>query len=367
MDLRLLSSILILLSLSCIDPFKPDFTDTPVQSLLVVEGLINNENKRQQIILSRSVPVSVNTGFFRESGANVTIKDDEDNCYQLQEETAGFYYTNPDDFQGEIGKSYQLHIELNSGEEYYSNFQEMLPVTTIDSTWYLLEEETFLIGDFVRTIRALNIYEAISNPDEPSFTQYSYEGTYETESPLQGSSVCWREPSQVPQDISDTLKCYIDENERLPLNIFAKDMNNLTIPGNSLKIFTVRSNRRFEFGYSMVIKKSAITADYFNFMNEVKSQGAYGGGLFDPPPTEIRGNIVSAKNPDNRALGFFGTSVSTTKRIFISGVEVIEDTEGLNCEYDASTIPPEIPPFTSCCDCRLYANSTDIKPDFWPQ
>jgi hypothetical protein len=46
-------------------------------------------------------------------------------------------------------------------------------------------------------------------------------------------------------------------------------------------------------------------------------------------------------------------------------VTVIEDIDGLNCEYDRTAIPPEIPPFKSCCDCRLYANSTDQQPDFW--
>jgi hypothetical protein len=81
----------LLVLMGCIDPFDPDFSDTPQQSLLVVDGLITNENISQQITLSRSIPISVNTGFCRETGAVVTIKDDENNCHQLNQEREGFY------------------------------------------------------------------------------------------------------------------------------------------------------------------------------------------------------------------------------------------------------------------------------------
>jgi hypothetical protein len=147
---------------------------------------------------------------------------------------------------------------LSNGEEYYSDFQEMLPVTTTDSTWFLLEEESFQVGDLIRNIPALNVYAKINDTEETPFSQYGYDGIYEIESPLQARDICWRNPLEIPEDLQDTLKCYIDDEALLPLNIFSTTTN-LNISNNGLKILTLRSNRRFELGYSMIIKKSSLT------------------------------------------------------------------------------------------------------------
>ena len=59
-------------------------------------------------------------------------------------------------------------------------------------------------------------------------------------------------------------------------------------------------------GQEVTIKIFGISERHYNYMNAVIEQSnPQGGGVFQTPPANIRGNIKNITNPENFALGFF--------------------------------------------------------------
>ena len=60
------------------------------------------------------------------------------------------------------------------------------------------------------------------------------------------------------------------------------------------------------------VEHSSISKDYMNYLILVQQQTSQTGGLFDPPPALLAGNIIGITNPEKSALGFFAASAIKT-------------------------------------------------------
>jgi hypothetical protein len=113
------------------------------------------------------------------------------------------------------------------------------------------------------------------------------------------------------------------------------------------------------------------------------------GGLFDPQPGQVPGNIHGVTNPRDPVVGYISACSITDKRIFISNVQVpgwnshtsmdcplkynfpadplnvvvwnYPDTAWQLYYYSGGTM---IITYKSCLDCR-YQGGTLVKPAFW--
>ncbi len=366
MNFRLLLNIFCLSVVlqACIDPFKPDFASTGKQRLLVVDGLITNENKPHSIILSMSIPIEeAKTGIVYEpvTDAILQIIDNQNNKYALTESTSGTYVTNPERFQAKVGDSYQLIIQLNEGEIYQSDFQQIKEVSPILDVTIRQEIEPVFRGGLLLGTEVVNLYTNVDSETEPIYTRYAYDGTYAAISDYQGSSICWPVSSSVPEDLSSFLVCYRSENKNLPLNIVSSEEQ---VNSNAQKIISEVVNRKFSIGYSMLLKKYSLTNTHYEFLDKVREQQKIGGSLFDPPPTEVRGNISNMDDPNSKALGFFAVSAVTRKRVFIDNIVIENVSIEPECVYDLNFYP-DSKPDEFCCDCRLFPGATDQMPEFW--
>jgi len=123
-------SIVLLVAGSCISPFIPEINET--QEMLVVEGLITDQPGVNVVKLSRSVPLNEESSSNPVKGCTVTINDDAGNSFNLTEIAAGTYVTDTSEFQGIIGRKYQLKIKVISSyspvRSYESALMEMKPV-----------------------------------------------------------------------------------------------------------------------------------------------------------------------------------------------------------------------------------------------
>jgi hypothetical protein len=116
------------------------------------------------------------------------------------------------------------------------------------------------------------------------------------------------------------------------------------------------------------------------------------GGIFDPQPSELTGNIQCISDPSETVIGFISCGVVREKRFFISSSEVLKiNSDWLyktDCRQDTirssrwkelgltgNHIIDIVPKFLSldplyyysrleCIDCTLFG--TNIKPSFWP-
>lgn len=61
-------------------------------------------------------------------------------------------------------------------------------------------------------------------------------------------------------------------------------------------------------GFTFVVEHSGISLAYMNYLNLLNEQVAQVGGLFDPPPAVLQGNIYGITNPEKLGLGFFAAT-----------------------------------------------------------
>lgn len=109
------------------------------------------------------------------------------------------------------------------------------------------------------------------------------------------------------------------------------------------------------------------------------------GGLYDPIPQSLTGNIKCVDDPAEPVLGFFSVSAVEQKRLFIDNDTIKYPAGGPQyCVTDTAYSINEISGlgkyvfilefidegayyllsrFEQCADCRLFG--TNIKPDYW--
>ncbi|NRB50978.1 MAG: DUF4249 domain-containing protein [Saprospiraceae bacterium] len=127
---------LVFLSLACEKTIPLDPGQTP--ELYVVEGLITNENIRQQIKVSRSQgfnDAGVSAGV---SDAQVVVTDDQGFMMEFTEAQPGVYKSK-EAFAGEIGRTYTLTIEHN--QELFTASEMMNTMGTIDTLLTQIDPE----------------------------------------------------------------------------------------------------------------------------------------------------------------------------------------------------------------------------------
>jgi hypothetical protein len=135
---QILAFLILVAIASCIDPYNLNIKN--YKSLLVVEGLITNENSSYKIKLSRTTSKEDSTPE-KITDANVNIIDGDEIKTHLQNCADGFYMTDAASFTGAIGQKYLLEINTNDGKEYRSEVCTMLPVAGIDAIYYEKGEE----------------------------------------------------------------------------------------------------------------------------------------------------------------------------------------------------------------------------------
>jgi hypothetical protein len=206
--LKRVFSFLLIAIASCIDPYKPDINN--YKSLLVVEGLITDENSTYKIKLSGttqggdSVPEKV-------TDANVDITDGDGIKTHLQNCGDGYYKTDSTSFTGVIGQKYTLQILTSDGKEYESDECTMLPVEDIDSLYYKKWEET--IGTRNEIFTGIKLFVNPSGNGMNKYFRWTFEEAWKTIMPgapmytytrindttftfrtvTTGSDVCWKQ------------------------------------------------------------------------------------------------------------------------------------------------------------------------------
>ena len=137
--------------------------DWPVDSdeiRLVVEGRITNEIKVHQIKLTETSDYFNPADPVPVEGASVSVFDG-DNTIVFTENSPGIYESAP--FAGEVGKTYNLSIQLTSPLAQETNFTAI---------------STMMAPPVLDSLTAINVFEENAFEDEPSlYTSLSFWGT----------------------------------------------------------------------------------------------------------------------------------------------------------------------------------------------
>jgi len=209
----------------------------------------------------------------------VIIEDNQGNTYFLDQEVEpGFYQTNSDSLVGVVGRSYQLRIMTQDGEQYASNWELLSPVPTIDTLTSNLNSTT---GNFPTFILSINLLVFVNYTDPQG----------------KGNFYRW--------------KIYIDGE-------LLTDPQNLLLADDRIEDGNRRS-LELTFGilenFHVRVEQMSLSEGAYDFLSLLKSQTLDLGEPFGVAPAPILGNIFNQNDPNQMVLGYFGASSVSSREI----------------------------------------------------
>lgn len=120
--------LLVILFVSCEEYYEPDIDKQ--EPAYVFDALITDQHEPYCIRITKSH--GYNNGTELVENATVGVNCDDGNYYPFQYSYNGCYYSNPGEFVGEVGKSYQLKVTTSDSALFLSDWEELLPCPDID-------------------------------------------------------------------------------------------------------------------------------------------------------------------------------------------------------------------------------------------
>jgi hypothetical protein len=338
-----------LLVLSCVTEFQPDVVSLP--PALVVEGQITDQPGPYTVRLTRSADYSYKAINLLETGATVTIEDNQGNRETLREQApGGVYSTRVGGIQGVAGRSYRLVIQTKTGTRYesepelmktappilklYSEYRNELVAGTLNRKqgWdvYLDTKDPETTGDYYRW--EWTHYEAISVCQKTQLRSGAYTGIF-------CCTECW-----------DVTRCY----DCITVNSDV-DVNGKAISGQLI----MRAPYTSTAPYYVEVEQQALSRGAYEFWKSVRQLVSNTGGLFDTAPQSIQGNLRSTTDPNAKVYGYFGATGVSRMPFYVDrskgqGVPELEP---------PVTVPFPTNPACVACENSLYR--TPIKPRWW--
>lgn len=296
----------VILLAGCRDKYELPLRDNDV-SLLVVEGVLNAGQGPTNITLSKTVKVNDAASFKPVLQAKLTVEGKNGGSYALSETGNGNYRHNQ--LPLTFGEEYRLRIQTIDNKEYLSEYLVAKKTPDIDSITWKLENQNLIVY--------ANTHDATNNS---RYYKWDYDETWEIRSYypalyrwVSGTTIvptttffnnqCWKYAKSNNIEIGSTAQLQSDVVNEAPLQF---------IPFGSERV-SVR--------YSILVKQQTLTREAYEYFNLMKKNTESIGSIFDPQPSELKGNIKCVTNPDEGVIGYLTASSFTEKRLFITAQE----------------------------------------------
>jgi hypothetical protein len=314
---NLILFIIILAVCTCIDPYKPKLTG--YDSVLVVDGLITNQNESYEVKLTRSIQ---EPGMIPEnvSDAKVFITDENGKRTDLKNLGKGLYKTDSILFTGIIGKTYMLNIIAGNGREYRSEPCIMLPVPEIDSIYYMKDMD--YSDNYSETHNGIRIYlDSKPGDDYNNNFRWEYEETWKFKMPLLGRYKYIDEKNIIPLTELKEF-CWKTEKSSAVLHKSIPAGQPNIIIREPICFITPDKSDRLSFQYSILIKQFSVSAKESEFWENLKKVNESTGDVFGSQPFPVISNIHNINDPEENVLGYFCVSAVSQKRRYITFSEL---------------------------------------------
>jgi Domain of unknown function (DUF4249) len=351
---------------NCREPFTPDFA-TGVNDFLVIEGYIHVGQKAVTTIsLSRVAPL-LSHSQLAEKDASIQIEDKDGYLFPLFEKNDGLYKS--DSLDLDILSEYRLLVTTEGGHAYASDFTKVKIAPAIDSLHWRWESE------------GITIY--VNSHDEAQNTHYykwDYTETWEVNADYR-SQVEYKNDRLEYRNVLEALQMYrcwrSQQSEKLQFATTTQfETDHIQYPVVTFPHYSERTAVR----YSILVEQRALSKEEFDYLDIIQKNSTVTGSLFDPMPSEIRGNIKSLHKPEETVIGFIGAYTLETLRLFVTSAEF---NTGPSAKCESSLVKLEdysaafgagglYTPIDSagraapkyCMDCRIRVGPS-VKPDFW--
>ncbi|WP_422083318.1 DUF4249 domain-containing protein [Ulvibacterium sp.] len=316
LTLPLFGMVVLLWVFGCTEPFEG--TVEGFEDVLVVDAIITNENKRQEVRLTRSFRFD-EEGPQAEENANVTVEDGDGEQFVFNEEEPGIYLSSTP-FAAEMGKDYSLSITTEDGRSYLSDTMQLPTAsTTIDELY--AERTTNDQGE-----EGMGIFvDTFDSSRQSNYYRYEYEETFKIIAPFWGPNdvvfviqlstgpafevilrereerVCYGTDREKTIEIASTLNLSEDRLSRFPVR------------------FINRDNYILSHRYSILVRQYVQTQEAFAYYEDLKGLSQSPNSVFtEDQPGFLPGNVFSLDDDSENVAGFFEVTAVTEERIFFS-------------------------------------------------
>lgn len=362
----------------CIEPYDPPLDNADID-LLVVDGFVNVTEGVATVRLSRTLAVKSADPFPMERSAFVQIEDSNGLLHRLNEIAPGSYVA--DIVNAGPGVSYRVLINTVDGHAYVSDFVVARHTPPIDSITYSVTRDGI---EF-----AVNTHDPTGSSRH---FRWKYTETYEYHANYYSSYKFAAQSVVVPRPIEEQFKICWKTN--LSTDILIASTSHLSeavvsrfpislVPYGSIKLTEK---------YSLLVQQQALTEEAYQYWLNLEKSTEHLGGLFDPLPAEVKGNLYSTSHPNETVIGYFSGSGVAEARTYLRRNELPAEVVTLfrnpycqidtillaDLEFTAPTtllIDAIFPPgpggpigYTTseslCIDCTLRGGTVE-KPSFW--
>lgn len=295
--------ILVLLSLvGCKDKFDIPLRNTD-KSLLVVEGALRVGSEPTMITLSKTVNVNEQVNYKPVLQAYLAVEDKNGGSTILNDIGNGRYFHSN---LGLIpGNEYRLRIRTADNKEYLSEYVVAKVTPAIDSiSWRKENEDVFIY---------INTHD---NTNNTRYYKWDFDETWEINSFYNaryqytgGSTViyspsfhyrCWKYANSTTINLGTSAHLSADVISEFPLLEIKKGSEKLSVR------------------YSILVKQESLTKKAYEYLLLMKKNTESIGSIFDPLPSDLKGNIQCTSDPNEGVIGFLTASSIVEKRIFIT-------------------------------------------------
>jgi len=346
---RIAAVLAICFIISCTEEI-PLNTESGFESVIVIEAVITNEFKHQEILLTRSFLLEDESPA-PENNASVKLLSSNGDSFTFQDTGSGVYKST-NEFQAVPDQIYTLEITTNDGKQYASSGTSLTQETQIDDLF--VERDQNENGD-----EGVSIYINSFDPTNNSkYYRYQYEETYKVIAPLYSPQELiilnndffyppeflngFNTIDQVTDfffelQIKDeqTQICYNTVNSN---TIILTDTN--SIPEDRVERFRVRflneENYIISHRYSILVRQyvqSEAAHEYYKTLKEFSTSESI---LTENQIGFLEGNITAIQNPEEKVVGYFQVSSVDSRRIYFNYSDL----------YPGEPIPP----FYVSCD-----------------
>lgn len=357
----------------CLEPFSAPEIDQ-AKAYLVVDGFLNTslaDTSYVKLSLTQRVndldlPTVV-------KGAKVEIESKKGNQYAFSEFESGHYRLLPRVY--DPNDTYRLKIVTLDNKIFTSDYEPVTTSPPIDSIYYNYNGKD---GIFM--------YVDTHDPkNKTHFYRWDYDETWVYRAPISSD---W-EKVVTGHDASGA-PIYDLVTRQIPVHTCysTHDVSNLVI-GTSIKLsqdiikgarlgYVPASSGKLISKYSVNVRQYGLTQKEYKYWAEIAKTTELNGGLFDPLPSLVTGNIRSESDPEESVFGYFSVTHPATKRVFFTpylgtyGFCMIEDTlpkdsailyPGLVVSF-VEELGKYLVTSVFCGDCRAKGGVLE-KPPYW--
>lgn len=374
-----LFSFTLLLLVGCIEPY-PLPESSVENSFLVVDGFLNSETGIIQVRITRTKPVNDSGPVEGEPNASVILENNNDTFSVVipKSDEMGNYRVSG--LSIDPAYSYRIKIRINE-KEYVSTFSQTLFTPEVDSiSWVPYEEGVkFRVSTHGTTTTS-------------AYYLWEYDETWEyRSSKVSGFKMVNDTPRR--REIDDFIYTCWQTNPSTQIIVKSTDqLSTNVVTDFELARIPIQSGK-LNIQYSMLLKQVSINKEAYDFWSELQKTTENVGGLFDPQPGQVLGNISCISDPDELVIGIFSIGSVRELRTFLKADELPEELKslimgpGYYCPVD-TVFTADVKYFPDeglvllgeasindifvgytyttpiCADCRARGGTTS-KPSFW--